>query len=354
MGYKRWTENMSFGEMALTKSLEKNRSLKTMERINKIIDWKKVEERLMDYYTVGRQEEGADAYPPLVLLKGLLLQKWFRIPSDPELENQINDRISFKKFLGLPLEQPSPDHSTFSRFRGRLSKDGMKWINSEVLQQFSNKGLTINEGVAVDARLIKSASHPLSGDELKRYKQNREKAEGQLDKNGKPLKFCRDMESDWTVKNDTPHYGLKEHTSVDVDNGLVLATEITPASHNDSPYLPYCVAASCHTEKPIEIVYADKGYFGEPNRCFLSLNRIKDGIMRKDTTTAKLSEYEKDRNKKISKKRYIVEQYFGLTDLYHGASRARFVTLFKNTIDAMVRQMAFNLFRGSKIITQTA
>ncbi|SPD75891.1 transposase (fragment) [uncultured Desulfobacterium sp.] len=82
----------------------------------------------------------------MVLLKGLLLQKWFRIPSDPELENQINDRISFKKFLGIPLEQPLPGHSTFSRFRSRLSKDAMIWINNDVLQQFSRKGLTINEG----------------------------------------------------------------------------------------------------------------------------------------------------------------------------------------------------------------
>jgi len=39
---------MSFGEMALTRTLEKNRSLKTMERINKIIDWERVEERLME------------------------------------------------------------------------------------------------------------------------------------------------------------------------------------------------------------------------------------------------------------------------------------------------------------------
>ena len=79
-----------------------------MERINRVIDWDKVEKRLMDYYEVGRQEEGADAYPPLMLLKAMLLQKWFPlrpascpenrggeasglegIPSDPELENQI-------------------------------------------------------------------------------------------------------------------------------------------------------------------------------------------------------------------------------------------------------------------------
>ena len=38
----------------------------------------------------------------------LLLQKWFRIPSDPELETQINDRISFKKFLACLRRQELP------------------------------------------------------------------------------------------------------------------------------------------------------------------------------------------------------------------------------------------------------
>jgi IS5 family transposase len=353
MGYKKRNQNVSFVDIGLSRSMEKNRSLKTMERINRVIDWTKVEERLLDYYLVGRQEEGADAYPPLMLLKALLLQKWFHIPSDPELENQINDRLSFKKFLSVPFDHTSPDHCTFSRFRSRLSKEAMTWVNNEVLQQFSRQGLTINEGIAIDARLIQSASHPLSAEELKEHKAKKETAEGQGDKNGKPLKFSRDIESEWTIKNDIPHYGRKEHASVDVANGLVLATELTPASHHDSPYLPLCAAASCHTDQPIKIIYADKGYFGEPNRSFLSLNQIKDGIMRKDTTTAKLTEYEIDRNKKISKKRYIVEQYFGLSHLHTGAKRARFTTIFKNVMDAMFRQMAFNLFRGSKIIPAT-
>lgn len=353
MGYKRWNQNISFVDIALSSSMKKNRSLKNMDRINQVIDWSKVEERVKDYYEIGRREEGADAYPPLMLLKALLLQKWNNIQSDPELENLINDRWSFKTFLGLPLDASSPDHSTFSRFRSRISPEAMNWINNEVLQQFSQKGLTINEGIAIDARLIQSASHPISDEEIKKQKEKRETVEGQQDKNGKPHKFERDIESDWTVKKDKPHYGLKEHASVDTENGFVLATELTPASHHDSPYLPLCAAASCHTDQPIKIIYADKGYFGEPNRSFLSLNQIKDGIMRKDTTTAKLTEYEKERNKKISKKRYIVEQYFGLSHLHQGAHRARFTTLIKNAIDAKVRQMAFNLFRGSKIILAT-
>ena len=343
---------MTFAEVDLMTSMEHNRSLKMMEKINQIIDWSKIEATLAEQYTVGATVEGADAFPPLMLLKAFLLQKWFRINSDPELENQINDRISFKTFMGLSFNRPSPDHSTFSRFRGRLSKEAMNKINNLVLQQFSQKGLIINEGVAVDARLVQSASHPISNEEIKKQREKRETPEGKIDNNGNPLKFSRDLESDWTVKNETPHYGLKEHASVDVNHGFVLATELTPASVSDSPpiYLPYCVAASCHTEEPIKKVYADKGYYGKPNSGFLHMNNIADGIMRKDTKSTKLTDYEKERNKQISKKRYIVEQYFGLSHLYNNAFRARFTRMAKNAIDALFRQMAFNLFRGEKVL----
>lgn len=225
-------------------------------------------------YPIVNSCEGADAYAPLMLLKGLLRQKWYRIDFDPKLENQINDRISFKKFMGLSFDQHSPDHSTISRFRGRLSKEAMNKINRVILQRFSRKGLTINEGVTVDACLVQS-DRPSD--------QQREKREGKLDKNGKPLKFSRDLDSDWVLKNNKPNYGLKEHAAVDTNNGFVLATEWTPASVNDSAYLPYCVAVSGHTEDPIEKVYADKGYYGEPNSGFLHLNGIEDGTMRKNT-----------------------------------------------------------------------
>jgi len=280
----------------------------------------------------------------------LLLQKWFHIDSDPELENQINDRLSFKKFLGLSFSKPSPDHSTFSRFRARLSKEALDQINSEILRQFESQGLTINEGIAVDARLVKSASHPISNDEIKQLRDKKNTPVGKVDKNGKPLKFSRDFESDWVVKNDKPHYGLKEHASIDTNHGFILATTLTPASVNDTNYLSYCTIFSRHTKQPIEKVYADKGYAGKPNRDFLALNEISDGIMRKNSTTAKLTEYEIERNKKLSKVRYIVEQYFGLSHLHDGANRARFTDIAKNKFDGWYRQAAYNMARGLKIL----
>ena len=98
MGCKKMNKNISFADLALANSLEYNRSLKNMERMDKAIDWSRVETILMSHYTIGTSSEGADAYPPLLLFKCFLLQKWFHINSDPELENQINDRLSFKKF----------------------------------------------------------------------------------------------------------------------------------------------------------------------------------------------------------------------------------------------------------------
>jgi len=144
----------------------------------------------------------------------------------------------------------------------------------------------------VDARLVKSASKPMSNDDMRKLKEKRNIREGTVDKHGKPLKFSRDRESDWTIKNDIPHYGLKEHASVDVQSGFVLATTLTPASEHDSKYLPYLTIASCHIKDHIKSVYGDKDYYGHPNRAFLHMNGIKDGIIRKDANTEKLTELE--------------------------------------------------------------
>ncbi len=324
-----------------------------MERVTTVVNWEIIEALLHEYYPVGKSHEGADTYPPLMVLKGMVLQKWFQTSPDPAPENQINDRIACKTFLGLPFDKPSSDHSTFSRFRSRLPREAMIEINHELLLPFAHKGLAINEGIARDARLVTSASRAMSNAELTKLKEERATPEGSLDRKGRPLKFSRDLESDWTVRDDKPHDGLKEHAFIDVTNGFILATTMTPASVHESTTLPCCTVLGWHAKDPIETVYADKGYYGRPNRGFLSLNEITDGIMRKDTTTATVTDRERARNRQLAKKRSIVEQYFGLSHLYDGAYRARFTTIVKNIWDTLCRQMALNLFRGSKIILST-
>ena len=75
---------------------------------------------------------------------------------------------------------------------------------------------------------------------------------------------------------------------MDTDNGFILSTTLSPASHNDSPYLPRAVIYSMHTKDKIKIVYADKGHPSFPNRSFLALIKIKDGIICTVTPIASL------------------------------------------------------------------
>jgi transposase len=154
MVFKKTDPGLSFAEIALRSSLSRNRALIRMERINDLVDWSRIEELLVNIRWGGKGITGGGAYQPLLLLKGLLLRQWFCIASDRELETQINDRISFKKFLGLALDQPSPDHSTFSRFRVNLSPDKLEAIKHELRSQCVARGVSIQEGMVRDARLV--------------------------------------------------------------------------------------------------------------------------------------------------------------------------------------------------------
>ena len=72
--------------------------------------------------------------------------------------------------------------------------------------------------------------------------------------------------------------------------------------------------------------------------------------MRKDSTTAKHTDLEVERNKSLSKVRYIVEQYFGISHLKDNAKQARFPQIEKNRFDGCYRQAAYNIQKGLKIL----
>lgn len=345
MAFKQFDRNMSFADLEMAGILEKTRTQSYLGEIDRVVDWEPIEALLQKDYPVGQSPLGNKAYQPLVLLKAALLQKWYGIDSDPELENQINDRLSFKRFIGIPLRQSAPDHSLISRFRKRISPTVMEKVHSELLQQFSRKGYSIEGGMAIDARLVKSSARPKSNEKIKEEKEKRETAEGNLDRKGKPLKFKSDIDSNWTVRDEVPFYGMKEHAAIDVESGLILSTYMSKASEHDTNYFQSIAVRGMQGREMPPKAYADKGYCSQDNREFLHMNRISDGIMRKDYPNAKLTDLEHERNKKISKIRYKIEQYFGLTERHMGGGRARFTTLIKEHWNRLCQVMAFNTKR---------
>ena len=101
MAFKKMETNFSFADILLFSSLERNRAIKRMQQINAIVDWSIIETLLLKNYPVGKSDEGNEAYPSLILMKCLLLQQWFQIDSDPELETQINYSSPLRSFLGF-------------------------------------------------------------------------------------------------------------------------------------------------------------------------------------------------------------------------------------------------------------
>jgi transposase, IS5 family len=88
------------------------------------------------------------------MIKHLILQQLYDL-SDPQLELQVADRISFRVFLGTT--EVIPDYTTVWLFRERLIKSGkLEAVWEEFLNQLSAKGYEVKNGVIQDATFITS------------------------------------------------------------------------------------------------------------------------------------------------------------------------------------------------------
>ena len=120
---------------------------------------------------------------------------------------------------------------------------------------------------------------------------------------------------------------------------------MSKASEHDTNYFQAVPVRKMQGKKMPTKIYADKGYCSQDNREFLSLNRMADGIMRKDYPNAKLTELEHERNGGFAKIRYKIEQYFGIDreqPITGTGGRTRFTTLIKEHWNRLCRVMAFN------------
>jgi len=130
-------------------------------QINKLLDWSKIERQLLMYYPKGLRVSGKPAYSPILLFKMFLLQTWYGL-SDYQVEEEVNDRLTFSKFCGLSMDDSVPDHSVLSRFRTILTKsNGLDHLLHHINAQLSLHGLTLQKGsAAVDASLTPTPRKP--------------------------------------------------------------------------------------------------------------------------------------------------------------------------------------------------
>ncbi len=201
------------------------------DQVNKLVDWVAVQKLLCKYYPKGLRLAGRQAYDPLLLFKMLLLETWYRL-SDYQVEEEVNDRITFSRFCNISIDSTVPDHSVLSRFRTELTKkkalDKLLYL---INSQLEGHGVLVRPGSAcIDASLTPTPRKPKG---KKTYDLS---PDGQLSVSASYQQGV-DAEANWTKKGGKLCYGYKRHIAVDSKEGLVLAVSTTPAATSDSTHL---------------------------------------------------------------------------------------------------------------------
>lgn len=317
---------MSFNQFILREQYLKVKGLgDRLELMKGQIDWKPFVPLVRKVFFDDKEQGGRPHTNELVVVRALLLQGWYGL-SDPELEFQINDRLSFRNFLGFP--ETVPDFSTVWKIRERLQKEGVdKKIWAELQRQLDEKGYEVKKGVIQDASFVEADLG-----RKRHYQEKKAEKEGRIVKYSEKQKAHIDRDATFSVKHGQVHYGYKAHVKIDADHGLIRAVETSTASLHDSQVNL--------VKKDDKCAYRDKGYFGTG-----LVHGVEDMTMKRATKSRKLNGGELKRNKAISRVRAPGERPFAVIKRVFHNGRTLVKTLARVAIKEVFKAFSFNLYQ---------
>lgn len=331
----------TIGQLSFADGLvaDKARGNAILERIANLVSWDEVKALLS-----GLRDGpiGAPGYPALAMFKALLLQQMYGL-SDPQLEELLADRLSFRRFLGLALSDRVPDHTTLWRFREELAKTGLsERAFALVTSQIERAGLLLKRGTLIDATLVPAAVNPPPPPEYPLPP----------DADGRPPSKLVDSPLDpdaaWTKKDGEHAFGYQAHIAMDQGSRIIRNAILTPANINES------VVADDLIGGDEGAVYADKAYSNKARRQRLKSKGIRDGIMRRDNRWHKLGRWAVRRNRIISHRRAPIEPLMALLKNVHRFARARYRGLARNAAALHLVATAMNLRRWATLALRPA
>jgi transposase, IS5 family len=312
------TGQPSFVEALLPKGMGTNAAL---DRLAGLVKWYRFEKLLA--HLRNEAGPGRPGYPVLVLFRAVLLQSLYGL-SERELEEALGDRLSFKRFVGLSLEDTTPDHTVLNRFRNLLIEQGLlEKLFGELDRQLENAGVILKRGTMLDATLIQAVSAP--------PKQERPS-------NDPDARFTKRQGKSGST------FGYKAHVGVDEGSGLIRAVLTTPANVNDT------TPADDLIRGDEAVVWADAAYDTHARRARLKAEGKKPRIARRPNRhhpdlPARLKRY----NRLIARRRAKVETTFATLKCRMRLTCIRYVGLAKASAQVLLAAMAFNMRRWSAI-----
>jgi IS5 family transposase len=291
-----------------------------LDAISKTFDWSAFAWLLSK---INGETRGALGYPPLTMFKIVLLQQWYTL-SDPAAEEAVRDRLSFRRFCGIPLDAETPDHSSIWRFRQTIEKLGLaEKLLAEVNRQLDARKLIVRKGTLVDATIIAAAVAPPPYEE------------GQVNE--------RDPDAAFTKKNGKSYFGYKA-LAVDEESGLVRQAEMSSADLHDSQKGEKLIQGD---EKAF---YANKAYDGATLRQKLKALKIADRIAFKGERNKPLVKRQVWFNKTTSRVRCAVERANATMKRWYGMTRVCYLGLSRNDCHLRFVVCARNMKRAPVLL----
>lgn len=295
-----------------------------LDRCQELIPWAELAASIGHLFP--EQPKGGRPFTPaVVMLKCVMLQKWYGL-SDPQLEEQLRDRLSFRRFVGLSLDEATPDETTLVNFRDRLrSCGGASTLFDAALASLRAKGLVLKEGTIVDATIVDAPQ----GRKVK-------EADG-------TERHTRDGCATYTKNHGTLRHGYKAHLATDT-RGLVTDWVFDSARPHDSNHVDGL------TREEAEAVYADSAYSSKERRERLGERGVADRIVHKRVRGQKeLTAEQKAHNTACSKVRAFVEHPRAWM-VKMGYTAARYRGLVRNALDFALTAVAYNFKRSFALL----
>jgi IS5 family transposase len=270
----------------------------------------------------GIDKGGAPHWPVVMMLKILFVQKCFGL-SDPMAEEMLQDRISFRRFVGLSFDDKTPDHSTISTFRTRLREAGhAQTLFEKTLSILRERGLVLNTGTIIDATIIEA---PLGG----------KQADGSS--SGDPA-------ASKCVKGGRPYHGFRAHIATD-RRGII----------TDYVYDTAVVSEYRHIDNLAsneqKLVIADSGCRSKARQEALRARGVVPAFCHRRVRGQKQLTAEQRRlNRLIAPMRAFVEHPFAwIKGRLNACRRCRYRGLSRNAFDFALSAVAYNFCRSFKL-----
>jgi len=288
-----------------------------LEKLNRYMDWSLFTPTINGVFNADFSKGGRPPFARLMMFKLLILQRIYNI-ADDQAEFQINDRLSFQRFLGLTMSDKVPDAKTIWLFRETLVKaEVIEFLFQLFYQELEIRGIIAREGSINDASFVEVPK--------------RRKKSGDNEYSNRQI----DNDANWTKKGNVSYFGYKNHIKVDAKSKIITDYAVTPASTHDSRKF-----SEFYTEYENDTAYADSAYIGQE----LPAN-IKQEICERAYRNKPLTDEQKSENRRKSKVRARVEHVFGFIEGHMHGSTFRGKGMERAEFNVGLTNLVYNMER---------